>query len=247
MLHKAKNTLVGVLSILFMTYAQAAEWVTFKTDGLTSMIDVASIKKYPGLVFAVTKVSITKDLDAYHQTFYTCGSKKLYYSAPTTGYPDSEERPKPTTVWPQESNDLKFSIQSYCRHSNNTKDDVELPIGITGDGTRFETLLAKETEFKGENVLAWTGTYSVTKSLAYRMKDRDKTPVYNHKVNLNEGYMVNHVAVNCTRKTLKLLESYKYNKNGTVISSITQPKEEMSTVPQSHGRHVADFLCSLGN
>lgn len=242
---KSIKSLLVITPLVISAYGQAAEWVTFKSDGLTSMIDTDSIKKYPGLVYAVTKASLTKDLTAYHQTFYSCASKKLYYSAPTTTYPDLEDKPKPTTVWPQESDQLQFNIHNYCRNSNNSKDDVELPIGMSGDDTHFETFLAKETEIKGDDVLAWTSTYNVSKTLAYKMKDRDHTPVYNYKINLNEGYMVNRVAVNCTRKSLKLLESYKYNKSGKAISSIAQPKEEISTVPKSHGRHVADILCSL--
>lgn len=142
---RALKHLMAMALLIMSLSVQAEEWVAFKNDGLNSMVDTASIKKYPGLVYAVTRVSLTKDLMAYHQIYYACASKTLYFTAPTTTYPDSDERPKPTTPFPEESDNLHFNIKQYCQQPNSSKDNVELPIAMSADDTQFETFLAKET------------------------------------------------------------------------------------------------------
>jgi len=240
-----KKIFFVVISVLVTTHPYASEWTLFRNDGLVSMIDVDSIKKYPGLVYGVIKTTMSNDLVAYQQFIYMCQSEKIFYGAPSTAYPESDSTPKPTTVWPQDSNDLQFSIHTYCHYSNNNKDDVEFPIAMTGDDTNFETLLLKENEIRGSNIIAWTTSYSVKKKLAFKMKDRDKTPVYEYKINFSEGYVVNRIGVNCTKKSIKHLESHRYNKSGKLVMSEDQTTREFPTIPKSHGRHIVDVLCSL--
>lgn len=239
-----KNRIL-VIAVFVFTNAHAEEWVDFKADGgIKTMIDVESIRTYPSLVFAVTKIEMGT-LSVYQTILYACRSRNLYHGSSSAGYPILSTPPNPVSARSETSDDLRFGIHTYCDYTVKGKEDIEFPISMLGDDTDFETVLLKDTEIKGDHVLSWTARYKVSKRLISKPKNSRIAPMYSYKTNLSDGYLMNHLDVNCSNKSLRLLASHKYDKAGNVISSMTQPKTAMETIPKSGGRFIADFLCSL--
>lgn len=243
------RTIWYTLAIVFFAISaniQAEEWVDFKADSvIKTMIDVESIKKYPNLVFAVTRKDIG-EASFYQTILYACPSQKLYYGSTSGKYPDTSAPPNPRTVEVGTSEDLAFSIHTYCFYSNKDKDDAEFSVLMLRDETEFDTILLRDTEIKDNHVVSWTTRYKVSKKLLTKPKNPQIEPMYIYKTDVSKGYLMSKIDVNCSNKYLKLLASHKYDKVGNVISSMTHPNAAaMETIPKSAGRFIADFLCSL--